>query len=389
MPKKHALLSPSGAKRWLSCGPSARLESKLPDRSSSYADEGTFAHWLSIDVEIAYAVGKLSKRQYETELTVAKTRKYYSLSLHEYCRDFKSYVIEQYNRLRAIDRHTVIFLETELDLTKYIPEGFGTADIIIIGAGTIILIDLKFGQGVPVESEENDQLKTYGLGAITMYEVFFDIDIVELHIFQPRIDNTSSWVTSAESLLQWGEDVLRPGAKAAFKGRGDFTPGEHCQFCRVRPTCSALRKFVLTTAKYEQEPGTISPEQMSEILLKEDIIKGWLNAATEFALKQALENGMKWPEHKLVEGTSKRIIKDEEKAVKILQGQGLAKSEYTRTSLLPMGDLEKLIGKKKFAEVMGPVIYKPKGKPTLVHISDKRPELNNINDAFADVPDTE
>lgn len=389
MPKKHALLSPSGLERWMNCGPSARLGAKFPDKPSPYADEGTFAHWLSIDVEIAYAVGKLTKAQYEIELTVAKTRKYYSISLHEYCRDFKSYVIEQYNRLRAIDPHTKIFLETEVDLSLYIPESFGTSDIIIVGAGRIVVIDLKFGQGVPVESEENGQLMAYGLGALHMYSVFFDLHIVELHIFQPRIDNTSSWVTSADSLVKWGEDILRPGAKAAFNGEGDFTPGDHCQFCRVRPTCAALTKFVLTSSKYEQEPGTISPKQMSEILLKEDIIKGWLNAVTEFALKEALENGTKWPGHKLVEGTSKRVIKDEEKAAKILQQEGLAKHEYTRTSLLPMGDLEKLIGKKRFATVFDPVLFKPKGKPTLVPISDKRPELNSIENAFDDVPDTE
>lgn len=389
MPKKHALLSPSGAKRWLTCAPSARLETKFPDRSSAYADEGTFAHWLSIDVEIAYAVGKLTKRQYDIEIAVAQTRKYYSLSLHEYCRDFKSYVIEQYNRLRALDRHTVIFLETEIDLSKYIPEGFGTADIIIIGAGRLIMIDLKYGQGVPVESEENDQLKTYGVGAINMYEIFFDINIVELHIYQPRIDNTSSWVTSADSLLKWGDDVLRPGAKAAFSGGGEYVPGEHCQFCRVRPTCDALRKFVLTSATYKQQPGTISPEQVSEILLKEDIIKGWLNAVTEFALKQALDNGVKWPGHKLVEGTSRRVIKDETKAAAILQKEGLAKSEYTRTSLLPMGELEKLVGKKRFSIIFEPVLFKPKGAPTLVPLSDKRVALNDINSAFEDVPDTE
>lgn len=386
MPKKHALLSPSGAERWLTCGPSAKLEFKMPDRSTTFADEGTFAHWLSIDVIIAYAVGKLSKQQHDTELAVARECEYYSISLHEYCNDFKSYVIEQYNRLRAIDPHTVIFLETNLDLSMFIPEGFGTADIIIIGAGKLILIDLKYGQGVPVESEDNAQLKVYGLGAIARYEALFDINIIELHIFQPRIDNTSSWIVSAHDLQTWGYEVLKPGAAAAYAGHGEYVPGEHCQFCRVRPTCEALSKYVLKAAKYEKLPGTISPEQMSDILLKAGTIKGWLSAVTDFALTQAVNYGVKWPGFKVVEGISRRQINDEDAAIKILQGLKYAKSDYTNTGLKAIGDLEELVGgKKKFASLFEKVIHKPKGKPTLVPETDKREQFNDIQSAFADL----
>lgn len=389
MPKKHAHLSPSGAKRWLTCAPSAKLESKLPDRSSSYADEGTFAHYLSIDIILAYRLGKISEKEYNAELKAAKGNKYYSISLHEYCKDFASYVVEQFNRCRAIDVHAAIFLETELDLTMFIPEGFGTADIIIVCEGLLIMIDLKMGQGVPVHSEENEQLKVYGLGAIERFKALFDIDLVELHIYQPRIDNTSSWLISVRSLYEWANKVLIPGAVEAFAGRGEFIPGDHCKFCRARLQCQALTDFVLTSYEPGQVPGTISPAKVSEVLQKSDLIVSWVNAITEWAEDMAVNKGMKWPGYKLVEGRSNRYISDESAAMKILQGMEFAKSDYTQTSLLAMGKLESLVGgKKMFNTIFEKIIHKPKGKPTLVPLSDKRSELNSMQsaeDAFKDI----
>jgi hypothetical protein len=383
MPKKHALLSPSGAKRWLTCTPSAQLESKLPDRATSYADEGTFAHWLSIDVILAYRLGRISEKNYNTEISIAKTRKYYSISLHEYCKDFASYVIEQYNRARAIDKHTAIFLETEIDLSMFIPEGFGTADVIIICEGLLILIDLKYGQGVPVDAEDNDQLKVYGSGALEKFKPLFDVDVLELHIYQPRIGNISSWKISANSLTNWVNEVLIPGAIAAYNGHGDYEPGEHCKFCRARLQCHALSAWVLSSYEPGQIPGTISAKKVSEILQKQAVIKSWLSSITEWALEEALQKGRKWPGFKLVEGTSRRQIKDENGALKILQGLKLAKSEYTRTELLPIGQLEDLVGgQKNFNKLFESVIHKPKGAPTLVPVSDKRTELNSIQSAF-------
>lgn len=386
MPKKHARLSPSGAKRWLTCTRSANLEALLPDRPSEYADEGTFAHWVAIDIILAFRTGKITKHQYETELEVAKTRKYYSISLHEYCKDFASYCIEQFNRCRAIDRHAAIFLETELDLSAFIPEGFGTADVIIVCEGTLILIDLKYGQGVPVAAEENEQLKVYGLGAVERFKPLFDIRIVELHIFQPRIDNTSSWSISVWALYHWAEMVLIPGAADAFAGRGEYVPGDHCKFCRARLQCGALTKFVLTSYEPGQIPGTISPEKVAEVLQKEDIIKSWLNGISEWALTEAVTKGRKWPGFKLVEGISRSQITDEAAAMKILQDEKIPKSDYTVTKLKPMGELKDLVGgEKKFKILFEKVIHKPKGKPTLVPVSDKRSELNSVESAFADL----
>lgn len=385
MTKDHAHLSPSSAKRWLTCAPSAALEARLPDRSSKYADEGTFAHWFSIDVLIAYQVGKITKQQYEIEMRVAKSRKYYSLSLHEYCDEFRSYVILQYNKCLAVDPNAMIFLETKIDLTEFIPEGFGTADIIIVYSGGIVLIDLKYGKGVPVDCEENEQLMVYGLGALKRFDFLFDINFIELHIYQPRIGNISSWALSATSLLKWAEEVLKPGAMNAHLGRGEFVAGDHCQFCLARPTCAANFDYAMNTYDPKNVPGIITPEQVAEVLRKEDNIKGWLNAITEFALKQALEVGTKWPGYKLVEGTSRREIKNEDEAAKILQEKGYQRSDYIRTSLIPMGEIEKLVGKKTFLILFKDVLHKPKGKPALVPVSDKRPALDNAADVFKDI----
>lgn len=381
--RKHALLSPSGAHRWLTCTPSAKLESLLPDKPSEYADEGTLAHELS-ELLIAYAVGLVTKHDYEVELKVLKTRKFYSVSLHEYCEDFKSYVMERFNECRAKDRKAIIKLESRLDLTAYIPDGFGTADITIISNGKLILIDLKFGEGVPVDCEENEQLMIYGLGAHHKYDCFFDIDIVELHIYQPRINNTSSWSITLKALLKWAETVLVPGALAAHKGEGDFEAGSHCQFCRAKPRCATLKKFVDDLYNPKLIPGLITKTEVAEVLLKESIVKQWLNAISEYALEEALQKGTKWPGFKLVEGISRRQI-NEEKAIPILQDLKLARSDYMRTELKPLGDLEKLVGKKTFDKVFEPAIFKPKGKPALVPITDKREELNSADSVFKDI----
>jgi hypothetical protein len=368
----------------MTCSPSAKLESKLIDVSSSYADEGTLAHELS-ELLIGYAVGKIDKHQYEIDLKIIKSRKYYSVSMHEHCDDFKTYVIEIYNTCRVIDPHTVIFLETRLDISEFIPEGFGTADIIILCAGKLIIIDLKYGQGITVDVEDNGQLKVYALGALRKFDCIFDIDIVELHIYQPRKDNICSWQISTRNLLKWGMEEVIPGALKAWAGEGEFVPGEHCRFCKVKTKCAAFSKFVDDLYKPKLLPGMMTPEQISEVLRKHEIVKEWLNSVYEMALIEAVEKGVKWPEFKLVEGKSNRIISDEIKAIEILQAQKLAKSEFMRTSLKPLGELENLVGKKQLAVILEPILLKPKGKPTLVPVSDKREEINSAKNAFHDL----
>lgn len=381
MPKKHALLSPSGGKRWLTCTPSAKLESMLPDSTSEYADEGTAAHALS-ELLIGYAVGKVSKADYRWQIEVIKKQRHYSVSMHDYCQEFKTYVLERYNECRAKDSSTIILIETRVDLTAYIPGGFGTADIIIISEGKLILIDLKYGQGVPVSSEENEQLMIYALGIIKKYTFIFDFKVAELHIYQPRINNTSSWTVAVSNLLKWAKEVLIPGALAASKGEGDFVPGEHCRFCRAAAPCEARKEYMLNAFKPKLIPGVITPDQVAEVLSIQADMKAWLTAVEGYALTEAVEKGTKWPGFKLVEGRANRFVKDETKVIEVLQEQKIAKSDYTKTEMLGITGLENLLGKKKFNELLGEFVATPKGKPTLVPAADKRPELNNPDSVF-------
>jgi hypothetical protein len=278
-------------------------------------------------------------------------------------------------------------------LSEWVPDGFGTADCIIIGEGTLHVFDFKYGKGIPVVAEENPQLKLYGLGALEDFGLLYDISEVTLHIVQPRLESITEWTVSRDVLEKWGRFVVKPIAEQAYNGEGEYCPGEdQCRWCRCKNACRAYNTYMLDKVKArfndlgeERQPNELSPDEIVKLLDSVGEIKSWANRVAEWAQDQAVNHGVQWPGYKIVEGISRRKITNEQKVIDILRAKGYTTEQVC--SLKGFGDLEDLIGKKTFAELAGEYIEKPKGKPTLVPITDKRPEFNDIK--FTEIKENE
>ena len=381
---KHAKLSPSGASKWLNCPPSANLEAEFPDTSSDYADEGTEAHSLA-ELLIMYKRGVMSKQAYNNKFERFKdSAKYYSGEMHEYCDAYADFVMEIFNEAKAHTKDAVMIQETEIDLTPWVPEGFGNLDVSIISDRVLFVIDLKYGKGVPVSAVGNKQLMIYALGAVNAYEDLYDFDTVKVFIHQPRIDNSSNHTYGVDYLKQWAENVLKPGAALAWEGGGNFEAGEHCKFCKAKPACRAHAKMQLELAAYEFKEGPLlNEDEIADILSRTSGFKTWLTEVDEYALQEAIK-GRKWPGYKLVEGRSTRKITDADKALQALIKAGFKADDVQITELRTITELEKLTGKKQFGVILDGLINKPQGKPTLAPEDDKRPPFNSAEAAAKD-----
>lgn len=381
----HAILSPSGASRWLACTPSARLEQQFPDRAGEAAAEGTLVHALG-ELLLRYKTKQLPPSLYDSRLKEIQADKLYDGSMLDHAEDYAVFVLERFAEAQAHTKDALLFLETKLDLTDYVPEGFGTGDAIIIADGTLDLIDLKYGKGVAVSAHENRQMMLYGLGALRDFDFMYDIQKVRMTIHQPRIENYSSYELTVAELRQWAEAELKPKAQLAWEGKGDYAPGAHCRFCRAKAVCRANADHNLEVAKHEfKDPARLDDSEIAEILGRVDQLTAWINAVEEHALNEAVNGGKKWPGYKLVEGRSNRKYSSEEAvALKLSQIASLREDQYAPRKLLGITDMQKLLGKKDFAFYLDPLIIKPPGKPTLVPASDKRPEYNSIESAVND-----
>ncbi len=266
-------------------------------------------------------------------------------------------------------------IEQRLDFSKYVPDGFGTGDCVIIADGTLHIIDFKYGQGVLVSAEDNPQMKLYALGALDLFDGIYDIEMVSMTIYQPRRENISTSTVSKESLYRWAEEVLKPKAELAFAGDGNYCPGEWCQFCRAAVKCRARAEAKMKLATFEFAlPPLLSDEEIAEILSSIGDLTRWTNEIIAYATDAAVNHGKKWPGFKVVEGRSNRKYKDEEAVAEAAKNAGYR--DIYKQSLITITEMEKLMGKTKFNEVLGGLIMKPPGKPTLVPVSDKRPEMN-------------
>ncbi|UAY70706.1 DUF2800 domain-containing protein [Bacillus paralicheniformis] len=383
--RSHALLSASGSKRWLTCTPSARLEEQFEEETSAYAEEGTLAHEIS-EVLLEYHTGQIAKATRTRRLNKLKKNDLYSDAMLEYVTNYADIVIEKFNELAAEKGEATILLEQRLDYSKWVPEGFGTGDALIIADGVIEVIDLKYGKGVPVEAEENTQMMLYALGAINQFEMLYDIEQIRVSIVQPRLDSVSSYELSIEELMTWADEYVKQRAEMAWKGKGAFKAGEHCRFCRAKATCAARAEKNLEMAKYDfQKPELLSKEDLGQILLEAEELKRWAKDVQDYALAQAEHHGEKIPGWKLVEGRSNRKYADRETVRNTLLAEGFEPDQIlTPREVLGVSALEKSIGKKAFNEILQDLIIKPAGKPTLVPESDKRPELNSTESAIAD-----
>lgn len=385
MARKHALLSASSAERWLNCTPSARLAEGYEDTTSTYAAEGTLAHEIAECLLRAHLNGHdyLFKFADIAELEDLKKDELFYEGMIDEVEEYTNYVIETYHEALAKTKDAMIFLEETLDYSNYVPEGFGTGDAIIIADGELEIIDLKFGKGVEVSPIDNPQLKLYALGAYEKYGFIYGIEKITMTIAQVRLNNIQSWTISADMLLEWAENELKPKAELAFKGKGKTVPGSWCTFCKVKSICKARAEANLNFYdQYNNDPKLLSIEEMAMVLKEVDDIQKWARELKDFALEEALK-GVKFPGFKLVEGRSNRVIGDEEGFAKVLINEGYNEEQiYKPRTLQGITALEKLLGKKKFIEIGEGFIVKPPGKPTLVPESDKRPELNSVEADF-------
>jgi hypothetical protein len=384
MSRKHAILSASGAKRWMSCPPSARLEEQIKDESSSFAEEGSLAHAIGEAVlRLQYAV--ISQERYKLTREELDKSEYYCPEMLDYVEDYVDFVTERYNAALARSPDALIMIEERLDFSAYVPEGFGTGDILIITDGEIEVIDLKYGKGVPVSAEGNPQMRLYGLGALEMYGFLYSIESVKMTVYQPRLDNISTEEMGAAALQDWGDYEVKPAAALAFVGEGEFCAGDHCKFCKLKATCRARAEANLALAAYDfAKPPTLSIEEIAEILESAEELQKWAADVQSHALTQAEKHGIKFPGWKLVEGRANRKYCDSETVLEVLKLEGYDEDTIAPRSTLGITAMEKALGRKNFENLLGDLILKPPGKPTLVKESDKRPEINSTASAAVD-----
>lgn len=381
----HAVLSPSAANRWLACTPSARLELHFPDKVGDFALEGSLAHEFG-EVCLKGYSGIIDESEKNKRLEKLAEDKFYSENLAEYATSYADFVWEKFLLSQKTTPDAVLHIEEQINLTAYVPEGFGTGDAVILADGVMEIIDLKYGKGVSVSAIENRQMMLYALGALDMFGFMYAIHTVRMTIYQPRLDNISEWEMSVEELTTWGMNELAPRAKMAYAGEGSFVPGKHCQFCRAKAQCRALYEKNMEVAKYEfSDVSLLSDAEVSKVLAEVDGIKNWITAIEEYALQAAL-GGKKFPGFKLVEGRSNRKYADEKLvAIRLIENGYKQSSIYEPAKLKTITSMEKLVTKKAFTALLGDLIIKPQGKPTLAPESDKRQEWNSAENDFKNV----
>ena len=367
----HAFLSPSASHRWLNCPPSAKLCARLPDQSSGYSRQGTDAHTLC-----AYLVEKALGRN---PADPTEDLEFYDEEMQSCAEGYASFVMEELEKAKQTCPDPAVMVEQKVDFSRWVEGGTGTADCIILSDGTAEVIDYKHGVGVLVSSESeefggNPQLMCYCLGVLEMYDAIYDIDTVKMAIFQPRRENVSIHTMSKDELLRWADEVLAPTARLAMEGKGEFKAGGHCQFCKVKATCRKRAESNLELAKYDfAQPAELEEYEIDDILMKVDQLTSWASDVKEYALNQALR-GVRYEHFKVVEGRSVRKYTSEEKVAKAVTAAGYDPYEK---KLLGITAMTSLLGRKLFSDLLGNLTYKPEGKPTLVPITDKRPEMKN------------
>ena len=364
-PNKHALLSASSSHRWLNCNPSARLEQEFADRETEAAAEGTAAHALC-EHKLRRALKLQSKKPVSP---------YDCDEMDTYTDGYVQFVLETIAEVRQACKDPIVLIEQRLDFSCYVPDGFGTGDCVIIADKSLHIIDFKYGQGVVVEAERNPQMMLYALGALRLYDSLYDMEEISMTVYQPRRENISTWRMPMGELLSWAELELKPKAMLAFEGKGEYLPGPWCVFCRAAVKCRARAEEKLKLARYEfAKPPLLADEEIESILCKLDDLTRWANELSAYAQDTAVNQGKQWRGFKVVEGRSNRKYTDEE-AVEVAACSAGYKDIHKKT-LLPITEMEKLMGREDFHSILGPFIYKPPGKPTLVPLADKRPPMN-------------
>lgn len=375
--RKHALLSASGSSRWLNCTPSARLEDKYnesnPSTTSVYAEEGTLAHEFG-DISLRFKLGQIEEKIYKKEIAKLRKHKLYSEEMEPEVDKYINICMELYQDAIKRTPDAVAMVEERLDFSHLVEQGFGTGDFNMVADGILDVADLKYGKGVKVDAEKNSQLMLYGSGALRQFEMLYDIHTVRLHIIQPRLDHYSVWEIKAEDLIKWGEKEVKPKASKAYLGEGIQQAGNWCKWCKVKGMCATLAAKNVKLAQHEfKDPHLLTDDQIAQVFGQIPMLVDWANAVGDHMLNEALK-GKSWKGYKIVEGRSLRKFTNPDEVMKKLQ-EDYDEEKYTKTSLLGIGAIEKLVGKKDFNSKLGSFVIKPPGKPTLVPMSDKRPAM--------------
>ena len=386
-PRKHALLSASGAHRWIHCPPSARLEETIEEVTSVYAEEGTAAHALG-EYKLRLLLGTGGEKYVGKGTCISASRptcEWDGQEMEQYTDDYVAYACELIADARQRCRDPIILVEQRVDFSGYVQDGFGTTDLLVIADGVLDVCDLKYGKGVEVSAEENPQMMLYALGALALFDSLYDIQTVRMSICQPRIGNISQYPLSVKDLTDWAAWILKPAAKLAYAGEGEFQPGEHCRFCRARHTCRARAETYLAMAQYDfKSPALLTGEEMAAVLSQADALTAWCKDVWAWAESEAM-NGRCFEGYKLVEGRSNRIYVDEQQVAEKLIGAGYAEDVIYIRALKGITALEKTLGRKAFHTLLqGPLnglVVKPEGRPLLAPVSDKRPEIGICNNA--------
>ena len=383
MPGTHARLSASGAKKWINCPGSIQLEENFEDKPSQFAEEGTNAHALG-EAKIRLATKEYNRTKYHNAIRNLEITE----DMEDYAESYKNYVIERYNSALQKTPDAILMLEQRLDFSKYVPDGFGTGDAVIIAEGKLEIIDLKYGKGVEVSAVDNPQLRLYALGAYEAFDMLYGFDTVEMTIYQPRLDNISSESISVAELLEWGESVKKAAQLANDDSVIECVAGKHCDtgFCKARPVCRAYAEERQKMAVYDfKPPAMLTVAEIADIIEQSASLEKWAKLVCDYALEQAYKHGVEYPGYKVVEGRSNRkYSKTDSEIAKILTDNGYQESDILVHKLKGITDIEKLLGKKTFAEVLGSYVVKPPGKPTLVCSEDKRPAINSAMQAQED-----
>lgn len=361
---QHAILSASASKRWMNCTPSALLEKQFADEESIYAAEGTAAHALA-EHKLKRFLKKRSKRPVSD---------YDCDEMEECTDDYVSFAMEQIEKAKQSCSDSVVMIEQRLDFSRWVPEGFGTGDLVIVADDTLYIVDLKYGKGIAVSAEWNPQMLLYSLGALELFDSLYDIEKVNMTIHQPRLENVSNFEITVHDLMEWAEQELMPKAEMAAKGEGEFAVGDWCRFCKAKNTCRARAEEYLRLARMEfKPPELLSEEEIAEVLKVADELAKWSADVYAYAQDEAITHGRVWNGFKLVEGRSNRKYVNEEEVADAAKAAGY--EDIYKKSLIGITEMEKLMGKKDFQKILGSLVYKPQGKITLVPESDKRPPI--------------
>lgn len=369
MPEQHALLSASAAHRWLKCTKAPRLEETLPETRSEYADEGRLAHAIAeLRLRKQYT-DPMGQKAFNEKLNELKQNPLYSNEMMSHVDTYFDYIA---NLVYSFPSQPYVAIEKRLDYSEYAPEGFGTGDCIIISGTDLYVIDFKYGKGVPVSAIDNPQMKLYALGAYLESSFLFNIEKVTMVIVQPRLDNISESTISIDELLAWGESIM-PIAQKAYNGEGEFVIGEHCRFCRAKALCRARAEFN-TSIDTSRSPHLLTDEEAGQLLERAKDLKAWAADLEDYVFG-AIMGGKDIPRWKVVEGRSIRQFSNVDEAFDTLKQNGIDEAMLYERKPITLTNVEKLLGKAKFNELLKDYVTKSEGKPTLVPASDKREPL--------------